>query len=448
MIAMATAIRERSALSVAVPEAGTSATPVEIMDYGFYTIQCTFNGRFPTNPHAGFLHVPRAGRVPCGITQYDLDPQSPEPYGNQHFHWLFIEAGGRTHRDILDQGGNVVTDRRSYYIANRRSGLCLRAPNKPGFQHLLQDHYARNRDEEFRFVLEPVEDAPHTCRLLSYASGAALIVHPARPDIKLPIMVNRDVPSTVAVGGTVADEELDKLGHATFRLEYLQRLVDPEQRAIALEQRDAGSGAAGRPPRLASLNQVLPLSFPESSRAPVMEQQTLPFFMINDPDLVYFRQIEVTPFYTLKHRQRWDMVLDRQFDGKAERETTETVVVGITNFDASSFSSTFKWSVETESEAGYEGGGFSASLKVTARIEKAVEQARQRSSEHREDRTTSETVRYPKLGYPYRIVTWVPADVYELYRTDEPEPVIAWTVRREGQNVTSIFPEAPPRSDR
>jgi hypothetical protein len=390
---------------------------MDISDYGFYTLQCRFRDskgqdRFPAQPLAGFMHVPHARRDPVGITQWTLE--DPPVYDNHHFHWLFIRA---------DQPGH-------YYIANRRSGLCLTVPGKDGVQQLAQDHYTPEHDLEFRFVLEAAPDTASTYKLVSYLSGNPLLIDGARPDNGLRILAVPD-----AKPGDMAN-----LGHGEFEL---TKVGEAGHVPAEPEDEGAGAGAVRLLPRLTSLDQYLPPSFPDTDAAAVPGQEILPFFAVSDPGLAPYRQIQVSPYYTLKLHRRWDKVLDRQFDGQTKRETTETIVVGMTRLDANSYRSTFKMSAEATAQAGYKAGGFSGSFKLTTKIEQEVENTREQSTERRESRTRTEEVTYPDLRYPYRVVTWVPADVYQLCRMDERQPVDRWTITRDGEDVTLIFPETP-----
>lgn len=400
-----------------IPNHGQRYEVMDIVDYGFYTLQCKFRdskgaARFPALPFAGYMHVPCARRDPIGITQWTLE--DPPIFENHHFHWLFIRA---------DELGH-------YYIINRRSGLCLMVPHKEGAQQLRQDYYSPDHDLEFRFVLEPVPATTSSCKLVCYFSGNPLLIDCAKPDNGQRILAYPDVKI-----GDIAN-----LGHVEFEL---TKVGSAKRIPAEYEEKSRGSGAVRQLPQLASLDQYLPPSFPDRHDAPVIDHEILPFLMINDPGLAPYRQIEVSPYYTLRHYQRWDKVLDRQFDGQTKRETTETIVVGMTQLDAYSFKSTFKWSAEATAQAGYKAGGFSGSLKLTAKIEKDVENTREQSTERRESRTRTEEVTYPNLRFPYRIVTWVPADVYELCRTDEQQIICTWTVTREGEDVTYFFPETP-----
>lgn len=390
---------------------------MDITNYGFYTLQCKFRdskgtGRFQALPFAGYMHVPGARRDPVGITQWTLE--DPPIFQNYHFHWMLISTG----------------EPYQYYIVNRRSGLCLMVPNKEGTQQLRQDYYSPDHDLEFRFVLEPVPATPSSYKLVCYYSGNPLLIDCAKPDNGQRILAYPDVK----IGDMI------NLGHVVFDL---TKVGSAKCIPAEYEEKSGESGAVRQLPHLASLDQYLPPSFPERQNAVVIEHESLPFLVINDPGLASYRQIEVSPYYTLKHYQRWDKVLDRQFDGYTKRETTETIVVGMTQLDAYSFKSTFKWSAETTAQAGYKAGGFSGSFKLTAKIEKDVENTREQSTERKESRTRTEEVSYPDLRFPYRVVTWVPADVYELCRTDQQQAISSWTVTREGEDVTQFFPETP-----
>jgi hypothetical protein len=280
-------------------------------------------------------------------------------------------------------------------------------------------------DAEFRFVLEPAPEAPSSYRIASFPTGNVLLVDGARPENQSRILA---YPENVT--------DLER-GHAAFELTLVERL---EGVPVTAQEQNGGLPTVHQLPQLRRLDQELPASFP-ADHAPVLERQILPFFVVTDPCLARYRQVEESPYYTLEHRRRWDKTLDRQFDGRTERKTTETVVVGMTQLDASSFRSTFNWSVETTLDAKYSGPLWSGSASVTAKVGQEMETTRQQSTERSTNRTRSEEVTYPALGAPYRIVAWVPVDVYQLCRNDEPHPIQVWTVRTEGEDVTMFFSE-------
>ena len=111
----------------------------------------------------------------------------------------------------------------------------------------------------------------------------------------------------------------------------------------------------------------------------------------------------------------------------------------MTQFEAPVVSRTFHWEVE----ASYNGGAWSGSAKMSSRIGGEVTRTNQHSGESRTDRTTTEEVVYPELSRPYRVVTWMPADVYELCRVGEQEPMLTWSVNREHEQVARFIAESP-----
>jgi hypothetical protein len=169
------------------------------------------------------------------------------------------------------------------------------------------------------------------------------------------------------------------------------------------------------------------------------EVEVLPFFTVVDPSFPANRQVQVSPYYTLRLSTLWSKVFDRQLDGIVKRETEETTETGLTTVDAQSVMSTFSWSVSAEASAGYKGGGFSASMKLTSKLAGETKRTSETSEEHRQQHQLVESVVYPAIGRPYRLVTWRPVDRYELCRRDG-SVVQTWDVIRTEQEVIDVFP--------
>ena len=80
--------------------------------------------------------------------------------------------------------------------------------------------------------------------------------------------------------------------------------------------------------------------------------------------------------------------------------------------------STFSWPVAAEASAGYKGMGFSASMTLTTKLAGETKRTSQASAEHREQHPFVESILYPAIGHPYRLVSWRPVDRYELCHKD------------------------------
>ena len=388
-----------------------------IANYGMYTIQCRLGG--DETVRSGFVHVPGASLLEdVGITQYTYDARGVLFTG--HFEWLFIATG-----EPAD----------TYYIVNRRSGLCLYAPWESAEKspQVRQGRYDVEHDDYFRFTLEPVHPETSTYKILSFPTGYVLEVAGAKPDNKMAIQVHAEEEITV------------EKNQWEFAIEPVADFVPNGPDATGHPE----PGGVGRPPQIATLDDELPLSFPDRSQARVVDRAFLPFFAVVDPGLARHQQAEVSPYYTLNHWIRWDKARDRLLDGYTKRTTTETTTVGMTQFEASVVSRTFHWEVEASIEASYNGGAWSGSAKLSSTIGGEITRTNQHSSESRTDQTTTEEVVYPELGRPYRVVTWMPADVYELCRAGEQQPMLTWSVNRQHEQVVRFIAEpSPPRDQK
>lgn len=109
-----------------------------VNDYSTYRVQCRLGSQTPVDH--GYLHIPYASRQPgVGVTQWSFSARGV-PFSD-HFEFMFIADGQA---------------RDTYYIVNKRSGLCLRLPSAAEGTSLLQDDYRPELDKQFRFIVEPV----------------------------------------------------------------------------------------------------------------------------------------------------------------------------------------------------------------------------------------------------------------------------------------------------
>ncbi|MCU0300147.1 MAG: hypothetical protein MUF35_00900 [Candidatus Nanopelagicales bacterium] len=376
---------------------------MDVDDYGVCMVQCRL-GR-PAPVRSGYWHVPFATReAGATIAQYTLEARHV-PF-TDHFEFLFIPDGesGDTH-----------------YIVNRRSGLCLRLASADKGAPLVQETYQPERDRDHRFVLEPAGADGTSVRFVSCLNGNLLVVDQAKPDNQLRILAYPEAAIPV------------ERQHHLFDLLPVDATVPMPPADETLPPDELRSV-----PHLSSLDQELPKSVPTRGRARVLDRAHLPFFAVNDPVLPPYRQVTLSPYYTVAHWLRWDRVRDRLLDGVTQRVTTEVSTVGMTQVDAYSVRTTFHWSVEASVEAGYKGVAWSGSARVSTQLGGEVEKTRQHSGEERVDRSVTEEITYPALGRPYRVVRWVPVDVYELLATDG-RVVTTWSVTREQEEATDVF---------
>jgi hypothetical protein len=376
-----------------------------VNDYCTYRIQCRLDSQAPVD--YGYVHVPYASRQPgIGVTQWSFSARGV-PFSD-HFEFMLIADG---------------QSRDTYYIVNKRSGLCLRLPSAAEGTNLLQDDYRPELDKQFRFIVEPVtSDAESSSyRLVSADSGHVLVVDRADPSDGRGIRAFPEAAVSVT-----------KKNHIFELLEVAKGFAPPQD-----EPPEAGTERDL--PHLKELDGYLPESAPERDDATVLDRAFVPFFAINDPVLARYRQVEVSPNYTVEHWLRWDKAHDRLLDGQTTRVTTEVTTVGMSQSDASTVRNTFNWSVEATIEASYKGLAWGGAAKLSSTIGGEVEKTSQHSTESRTDRSLTEEITYPALGHPYRIVTWVPADVFEL-RARDGRTVHSWSVTRDQEVAVDCFP--------
>jgi hypothetical protein len=332
-----------------------------------------------------------------------------------HFEFVLIEDGS---------SGD------SYYIVNRRSGLCLCLPSVVEGERLIQDTYRPDHDKAYRFILEPVgpeksdPQERRLYRLVSAASGHVLLVDGAIPK-------NGQAIRAFAEAGIPIERKHHIFEFTPVTTEFIAPPPDEPAREESVTR---------RPPRLTALDQYLPDSVSNGDGV-VLDRATVPFFAVNDPALASYRQVELSPYYTIEQSSRWDKLSDRTLDGQTTRETQLTTTVGMTQFDASTVRNAFNWSVEASVEASYNGAAWSGSATLSTTIGGEVEKTNQHSTESRVDRSTTETITYPALGHPYRIVTWMPVDVFEI-RAHDGRVVHTWSIRKEQEEAIDFLPES------
>jgi hypothetical protein len=305
----------------------------------------------------------------------------------------------------------------TFYIFSRRSGLPLRVADASfaGGNVHLGDPNPPLGEQAAQWFFEPVDD---TFRIVSQLTGNYVTEKDARTANGTPVVC-------MGTLGKVPEND-------TFRRFRLKLVEQVQQDRVPV----VSDVAHGRPPTLDDLTTDLP----SSTEAAVREVDVLPFFAVADPMYPRWRQVEVSPFYTLSLATLWRKELDRQLDGIVERETVEATQAGLTSFDAESVESTLSWAVSAEAEAGFKKFGFSARMKVATKLAGETKKTTQSSEERTQARAFTETILYPAIGTPYRLAKWLPIDRYELRRKDG-TLVATWdAVRTEGQ-VIDVFPK-------
>ena len=380
---------------------------MKIVGYGCYTIQSALGAP----GQDCYLHVPMAG-IDAGraMAMWGYDARGVD--FTDHFEFVLIPTPG------LDD---------TYSVVNRRSGLPLRVRGERVVQGAAPGCSAEEAsDQAAEFVFEPVDGE---YRIVSQLTGRYL----APRGFKTANGTELVLVDPVLPSGT--DDRVRR-----FRLTQVAGLMGKVP--------EPADNPGARFARLKSLDTDLP-----DQTSPVLREiEVVPFLAVNDPVYPVHRQVQVSPYYTLQMSTLWSKLLDRQLDGIVERETEESSETGLTTLDAESVMSTFSWSVSAEASVGYNKFGFSGSLKLASKLAGETKRTTHSSSEHREQHVFTETIHYPAIGRPYRLVRWRPVDRYELRRKDG-SLVHSWDVVRTEQEVIDVFPRtvkvpAPAMSDR
>ena len=381
---------------------------MNIDSYGCYTIQSCL-GQLGRDC---YIHIPSAG-IDSGrvITMWGYDTRGVD--FTDHFEFVTIPTPG------VDN---------AFYLVNRRSGLPLRARGDHVVQGVAVDATEAERtDPGAQWVLEPL--LGDEFRIMSLLTGLYL----APKDFKTTDGTGLALVAAVLRPGV--DDRVRHFRRLRRRHPDGQSFPEPaaskKARFATLEGLDteaarphaAGAARGGGPALLRGRRPVVP---PEPA----------------GPGVAVLHAAAVDP---------GSRVFDRRLDGIVERETEETTETGLTTIDAQSVMSTFSWSVSAEASAGYKGMGFSASMKLTTKLAGETKRTSETSAEHREQHQFVESILYPAIGHPYRLVTWRPVDRYELCRKDG-SLVQSWDVVRTEQEVIDVFPRSvtipPPAQSR
>lgn len=386
---------------------------MELAPYSCFTIQSTAG----SPGGEGYVHIPYASiDKNVVITAWALDGRGVD--FTNHFEFVLVPVADAEH---------------TFYVVNRRSGLALQVrPSARGpVGEVIQTRPGEGRvddpsDDEVaaryaQFVFEEVGDGAFTISNLQ--TGTYLGIEKGVTDNGVPIVA---VP---AMGETPT--EAITTWRLTLVKSMLGRLPSP---AVT---------AGPRVPQLKNLQTDLP----DATETRLRQLDLLPFFMISDPIYPLHLQVEASPYYTLRLLTMWRRVYDRQLDGIVERETTQSTETGLSTLDAHSVASTFSWSVEAEAKVGYKGWGVSASMQVSSKLAGETSRAAQSSEERHQTQRFTETILYPAVGYPYRLVKWHPIDRYELRRKDG-SLVAAWDSVRPEEEIIDVYPRKPQRVTR
>ncbi len=380
---------------------------MKIEDYGTYTIRST------VGKEGGYVHIPWSVRVPALTAIWGPADIAPTMGGCE---FMFIEAD----------------DDPTYYIVNRRSGLCLRMVDAENNAPLWQAAYDPARDSAFRFAVEPVGE---DIQLVNCFRGQVVMILSGKP-VHAAALVGWDPRTAEAAIETWKHNRFELTQVATYPVAIEEPAPDPWSVRLAK-----------RPARVKSLG----VRCEGGDETPVAKD-IVPFFMVNDPAYSITRQVDDSPYYQFVHSIRWTMIRDRVFDGRTKLTTTETSSFGMSHQVATSLEHTMKTVKQTSFEAGIDpeieakgvkAKGISAKFGVSKTASRETRVAIDTFTATHADRSTKEEVEYPALGYRYRIVTWRPMDVFELQRADG-QLVDSWTSIRGDEEYVDFFPDKAP----
>lgn len=393
---------------------------MSIQDYSYYRIQ-NVRGAGDEGATTGYLHVPGASMTSgTPLTQWRYSGRGVD--FTDHFEFLLIEVEREAKED------------KTFYIVNRRSGFCLAIDDLENGAPLKQVAWPPARPMMAQFVLKPVEGLEDCFSIASQYAGTYLVVDTTPPKNKPAFDPTRNRNPIRAYNETALPEA--NAGDVTqmyFTIELVGAGVPMPKLAS-----DADGDTRDQLKRINSMSDALP----RSTELVLLDFDVVPFFWISDPVYPPHRQVEVTPFYTLRRSRLWHKMYDRELDGVVERASTETMRIGMTTVDAQSFRAAFGFSLETKAEAGGSFLGIGASASVAMRLETEVEMTMQRETTREFERTTEDRITYPSIGHPYRIARWRPIDRYDLCRADD-DVLYTWNVVQEGEEVIDVFPRAP-----
>lgn len=396
---------------------------MSIQDYAFYRIK-NVRSSGEANTEKGHVHLPGASmKSGTAITQWDYDNRGVE--FTDHFEFLLIEVEREAAGD------------QSYYIVNRRSGMCLVIDDTADGAPLKQMQWPPMQDEipqpmMAQFVLQPVPGFEDRYRIMSQYAGTYLLVETTTdpPD-------SNGNPLRAFNEYNLPKANMDELEQLYFTLTHVGAAVP-----LPKLEADADGDTRDQLKRVKRMSDALP----RATELVLLEYDTIPFFWVNDPVYPAYRQVAVTPYYTLRRSRLWQKMYDKELDGVVERASTETIRIGMTTVDIQSYRSAFKSSTETKG-----GGGAKVSFKffeiggsgsVAKKLENEVETTIERKLTQEVERTTEDRITYPSVGHPYRIARWRPTDRYELCRADD-RAIYNWDVVREDEEVIDVHQPPP-----
>ena len=305
------------------------------------------------------------------VWQYPLSEVGPNAQG---FEWiLFPTSDG------------------SYLIVNRVSGLCLLAGSygTGNDRHVWQypaKELGNNNPDAFKWAIEPDGDA---FRIINRASGFALL------------------PGSYGAGDDRLMWQYPLGETGPNPRAFLWTLIPTDRLAVpALRPGEDEGVTAPDVPRLTSMSDTPPTK----SASWVVAELRIPFMYINDGAVSY--QLQSTPYYILSREQYWKRAGVNEYDGALGRTVSQIVKTGITETSSRSLENELRITIAADASFSY--GAASVALKTEIQNTLKVSESTSHSQTHEETKTVTITV----PPYRCRVITWLLAESFTLWRSD------------------------------
>jgi len=329
------------------------------------------------------------------VWQYPLTEVGPNSHG---FEWiLFPTSDG------------------SYLIVNRVSGFCLLAGSygEGDDRHVWQypaSELGNHNPDGFKWGIEQDGDA---YRIINRASGYALL------------------PGSYGAGNdrVMWQYPLSESGPNPEAFLWTFTATDPLVVPALQPGEDEGVKAADIP-RLTSMDDT-PATKSDSW---VVAEVRIPFMYVNDGAVSF--QLHSSPYYILSRQQYWKRAGVNEYDGALKKTEVQLVKTGITETSSRSIENELKITIAADASFSY--GAASIALKTEIQNTLKVSESTSRSQTHEEQKTVTVTV----PDYRCRVVTWLLAESFSLWRSDRRSMVgQASEAILDGNAISDIYSE-------
>jgi hypothetical protein len=155
----------------------------------------------------------------------------------------------------------------------------------------------------------------------------------------------------------------------------------------------------------------------------VVAEVRIPFMYVNDGAVSY--QLQTTPYYILSREQYWVRAGVNEYDGALGQTVSQVVKTGISETSSRSLENELRITIAADASFSY--GAASVALKTEIQNTLKVSESTTHSQTHEETKTVTITV----PAYRCRVVTWLLAESFTLWRSDRRSKV--------GQSSESIL---------